>query len=95
MTSDGVHSPATITASLLQFFVLCHSLLQLTQLMISGYLKSSISTVEKRFGLSSQISGLLAAFNEVLFLAPPTPHSEVRAEQALLANLHSPPFVYP
>uniref|UniRef100_A0A8C5LCU3 Solute carrier organic anion transporter family member 2B1 n=1 Tax=Jaculus jaculus TaxID=51337 RepID=A0A8C5LCU3_JACJA len=49
----------------LKFFILCHSLLQLAQLMISGYLKSSISTVEKRFGLSSQTSGLLAAFNEV------------------------------
>lgn len=39
--------------------------------MISGYLKSSISTVEKRFGLSSQTSGLLAAFNEVLALVQP------------------------
>lgn len=39
--------------------------------MISGYLKSSISTVEKRFGLSSQTSGLLVAFNEVLVLDQP------------------------
>ncbi|XP_040038135.2 solute carrier organic anion transporter family member 2B1 isoform X1 [Gasterosteus aculeatus] len=48
-----------------KFFVFCHSLLQLAQLLVSGYMKSSISTIERRYGFSSQKSGLLAAFNEV------------------------------
>ncbi|XP_056266680.1 solute carrier organic anion transporter family member 2B1 isoform X2 [Pseudoliparis swirei] len=48
-----------------KFFVLCHSLLQLSQLLVSGYMKSSISTIERRYGFSSQKSGVLAAFNEV------------------------------
>ncbi|XP_035522331.1 solute carrier organic anion transporter family member 2B1 [Morone saxatilis] len=49
----------------IKFFVFCHSLLQLAQLLVSGYMKSSISTIERRYGLSSQKSGVLAAFNEV------------------------------
>ncbi|AWO99640.1 putative solute carrier organic anion transporter family member 2B1 [Scophthalmus maximus] len=49
----------------IKFFVLCHSLLQLAQLLVSGYMKSSISTIERRYGFSSQKSGVLAAFNEV------------------------------
>ncbi|KAI1893580.1 hypothetical protein AGOR_G00125190 [Albula goreensis] len=49
----------------IRFFVLCHGFIQLAQLLVSGYLKSSISTIERRYGFTSQKSGLLACFNEV------------------------------
>ncbi|XP_053703882.1 solute carrier organic anion transporter family member 2B1 [Synchiropus splendidus] len=49
----------------IKVFVFFHSLLQLSQLLVSGYMKSSISTIERRYGFSSRKSGILAAFNEV------------------------------
>nr|XP_034971264.1 solute carrier organic anion transporter family member 2B1 [Zootoca vivipara] len=49
----------------IRFFVVCQGFLQLSQLMTSGLVKSSISTIEKRFGLSSQMAGMVVSFNEV------------------------------
>uniref|UniRef100_A0A673FP47 Solute carrier organic anion transporter family member n=1 Tax=Sinocyclocheilus rhinocerous TaxID=307959 RepID=A0A673FP47_9TELE len=61
----GLHVCVCVCVCVFQFFVLCHGMLQLAQLLVSGYLKGSITTIEKRYGFSSQKSGLLAAFNEV------------------------------
>ncbi|CAN9501193.1 unnamed protein product [Ophioblennius macclurei] len=69
MNPDGARSrpparPRRIFNSI-KVFVFCQSVLQLAQLLVSGCMKSSISTIERRYGLSSQKSGMLASFNEV------------------------------
>ncbi|KAL2082107.1 hypothetical protein ACEWY4_021925 [Coilia grayii] len=67
VSNKNPHTTKT-KASLLsniKVFVMCHSLLQLSQLLHTSYFKSSISTIERRYGYSSVSTGSLTSLHEV------------------------------